>query len=137
MLSAPPPELQKAHEFWHTNYCKTQKSFEATLCKALRMGTDVDGFFIMVAAALFRTHIAIANLDGLWTTHADGYPRNHDLWMVSTSEGLCEIQVFKMDSKHIEKLHAVPVGSWVTHPPELSDLVTDQDERLSETGLVP
>ncbi len=95
----------------------------------------MDGFFIVIAVALFRTHIAVANLDGLWTTHADGYPQNHNLWMASTSEGLCEIQVFKTDSKQIENLQAVPVGGWVTHPPELFDLVTDQDERLSETRL--
>ncbi len=72
VLSAPPLELQKAHEFWHANYCKTQKSFEAILHKVLRLGTDVDGFFIMIEAALFRTHIAVANLDGLWTMRADG-----------------------------------------------------------------
>ena len=104
VLSAPPPELQKAHKFWHANYCKAQKSFEAILCKVLRLGTDVDGFFIVIAAALFRTHVAIANLDRLWTMRADGYPRNYDLWMASTSEGLHEIQVFKTDSKHIENL---------------------------------
>ncbi len=137
MLSAPPPELEKAHAFWHDNYCKTQKSFEATLHKVLKLGTDVDGYFIVVIAAFFKTHIAVTNLDRLWTMHADGYPHNQDLWMASTSEGLREIQVFKTDDKHIENLRAVPIGSWATCPPKLSDLMTDQVERQSETGLTP
>ncbi len=76
MLSAPPPELEKAHAFWYDNYYKTQKSFEATLCKVLKLGIDVHGYFIVVTVALFKTHVAVANLDGLWTMHADGYPCN-------------------------------------------------------------
>ena len=135
MLSIPPPELEKAHAFWHDNYCKSQRSFEATLCRILKPSTDVDGFFVVVVAALFRTYVAVANLDGLWTTHADGYPHNKDLWLASTSEGLHEIQVFKTDDKHIENLCVVPVSGWAMQPPELSDLVINQADRMSETGL--
>ncbi len=51
VLSAPPPELHKAHEFWHVNYCKTQKVFETVLSKVLSLDMDVDGFFIVIAAA--------------------------------------------------------------------------------------
>ncbi len=57
--------------------------------------------------------------------------------MASTSKGLHDIQVFKTDDKYIENLCAVPISSWVMHPPELSDLMTDQAERLYETGLTP
>ncbi len=74
VLQDPPELLCPSYAFWReTLYCCSDKSFQATWKQFLHPAAAVDGYFVVVLAVLFYTHLAIANLDGLWTTRADGY----------------------------------------------------------------
>ncbi len=97
---------------------------------------QVDGLFLLLAARKFGAHIAVMHMDGVWSTHPNGWFLEMDIMLVQTMDGFREVLQIKDDTNVFDTLgNASGLESvWTSQPPVLDAPVANPTLCAEDAG---